>query len=339
MKKIIKYSIAAIAFFVLVNVWGYVRDSKLGAITSKAVIIVSDTTSVEGVIHQLKSQSSIKHEKALRNVFARKRVAEFITPGYYEVSPSASAVYIARMLNNSWQTPVRLTLSGSLRLKSEIAQKISSKICLDEQTLLNAFNDKAFLKNYGVTPNTMFSIILPDTYEIYWDASLDDLFSLFRREYEAFWTEERLAKAKALKLTPLQVSIIASIVRCESNYVPEYKDLAGVYLNRLNRGMKLQACPTVAFCYDFKLTRVLNKHLKVDSPYNTYIHKGLPPGPICCPTKEAIDAVLNANTASGYLYFCASTKTPGRHLFAKTYAQHSKNAKEFQRVLDSKTKK
>lgn len=336
MKKVLKYSIGAIALFLLCLSWGFIRDSKLPAFKGNAEVYVCDTSTVDGVISQIKSQCGIRFEKSLRKVFERKRVPEFMTPGYYKIEASNSAVYVARMLNNAWQTPVRLTLSGSLRLKSEVASRIGSKLLLDSATVHNALNDAGFLKKYGCTPQTVFSLIIPDTYEIYWDASLDELFSLFQREHQKFWNEERLQKASQLGLSPLQVSILASIVRCESNYTPEYPQLAGVYLNRLKKGMKLQACPTVAFCYDFKLTRVLNKHLKVNSPYNTYIHKGLPPGPICCPTKEALDAVLNADTKSGYLYFCASTQTPGRHLFAKSYKEHSRNAQAFQKALDKK---
>lgn len=336
-RKIVKYILGAVVLFVLIAAWGYVRDAKVPNFTGTASVYVTSSTTPDDVIGQIKSQCDIRFERALRRVFERKRVAEFITPGHYIVEPEYSSVYVARMLNNAWQEPVKITLAGSLRLKSEIAGKIGSKILLDSATVHNALNDKVFLKKYGLTPQTVFSRIIPDTYEIYWDASLDDLFDLFQREYDRFWTEERLAKAKAKGLTPLQVSILASIVRCESNYVPEYPQLAGVYLNRLRRGMKLQACPTVAFCYDFKLTRILNKHLKVDSPYNTYTHNGLPPGPICCPTKSALDAVLDADTASGYLFFCASTTTPGRHLFSKTYAQHSRNASTYQKKLNQKS--
>ncbi len=333
MNKTVKYCLAAIAFFLLVQVWGYVRDSRIPNFTAQSEVFVSDTTSIDGVIAQIKKTSDIRFEKSMRRVFERKRVKDFITPGYYKIEPSYSSVYVARMLNNAWQSPVKVTLSGSLRLKSEVASRISRKILLDSTTIHNALNDKKFLEKYGFTPQTVFALIIPDTYEIYWDATLDDLFSLFRREYDKFWTQERKAKASKSGLTPLEVSIVASIVRCESNYTPEYKDLAGVYLNRLKRGMKLQACPTVAFCYDFKLTRILNKHLRVDSPYNTYTHAGLPPGPICCPTKAALDAVLDANTASGYLFFCASTTTPGQHLFSRSFSEHSKNAKTYHNAL------
>ena len=334
MKKIVKYCIAAIAFFLLLQVWGYYRDARMPAFTAPAEVLVTDTTTVDGVISQIKATSHIKFEKSLRKVFERKRVKEFITPGYYKIEPSYSAVYVARMLNNAWQSPVKVTLSGSLRLKSEVASRIGKKILLDSATIHNALNDRKFLEKYGFTPQTVFALIIPDTYEVYWDATLDDLFTIFRKEYDKYWTDERKAKAAGLGLTPLEVSIVASIVRCESNYTPEYRDLAGVYLNRLKKGMKLQACPTVAFCYDFKLTRILNKHLQVKSPYNTYTHTGLPPGPICCPTRAALNAVLDANTASGYLFFCASTSTPGRHLFAKTYREHSKNAKTYHNALN-----
>ena len=339
MKKTIWSIVAALTLFAALQAWGWLRDNRIPAFTGQARVFVVDTTSVDGVISQIKAQTRIRFEKSLRKVFERKRVAEYLCEGSYLIEPSHSAVYVARMLNNKWQTPTRLTLGGSLRLKSEIASKIGRQMMLDSAEVHAALEDEVFLRKFGVTPKTVFSLIIPDTYEIWWDESLSSLFSRFTKGYADFWTEERDRKAKELKLSRLQVSILASIVNCESNYVPEYPKIAGVYLTRLKRGMKLQADPTVAFFYDFKLDRILKKHLNVNSPYNTYRKAGLPPGPICCPSKDALDAVLNADMSSGYVFFCASPDFDGTHRFARTYKEHQVNSKAFQRELDKRTKK
>ncbi|MBO4611121.1 MAG: endolytic transglycosylase MltG [Bacteroidales bacterium] len=337
--RILGIALLAVAFFGALQAWGWLRNNRLSAFYGDAEVYVTANTTPDDVIDQIKSQTGIRWEEALREVFAQKEVAKYITPGHYKVKANHSCVYVARMLNNSWQSPIRLTIGGGLRLKSEIAASIGRQMRVDSAEVARALGDEVFLRKFGFNPTNVCSMILPDTYEIYWDASITDIFTLFKKEYEKFWNEERKAKAKALRLTPAQVSIFASIVACESNYVPEYTKLAGVYINRFRKGMRLQACPTVAYCFDFKPSRILQKHLKVDSPYNTYKHLGLPPGPICCPSKAAIDAVLNADVASGYLYFCANTAFDGTNVFSKTYSEHQKKAHAYQKALDALNKK
>ena len=337
--RILGIALLAVAFFGGLQAWGWLRDNRLPAFYGDADIFVTSSTTPDDVIVQIKEQTGIRWEKALREVFRQKEVAKYITPGHYHISESHSCVYVARMLNNSWQTPIRLTLSGSLRLKSEVASCIGRQMQVSSEEVAAALDDEVFLRKFGFNPTNVFSMIIPDTYEIYWDASLTEIFTLFKKEYDKFWDDGRKAKAKAMKLTPAQVSILASIVNCESNHTPEYTKLAGVYVNRLRKGMKLQACPTVAYCFDFKPSRILDKHLKVNSPYNTYTHAGLPPGPICCPSKPALEAVLNADTASGYLYFCASTAFDGTNVFSKSYSEHLKKARAYQSALDALKKK
>lgn len=333
--RILGIALLAVAFFGALQAWGWLRNNRLPAFYGDAEVYVTAKTTPDDVIEQIKSQTGIRWEQALREVFEQKEVAKYITPGHYKIQAKHSCVYVARMLNNSWQSPIRLTIGGGLRLKSEIAASIGRQMRVDSAEVAQALNDEVFLRKFGFNPTNVCSMILPDTYEIYWDATITDIFTLFKKEYDKFWNEDRKAKAKALRLTPAQVSIFASIVACESNYVPEYTKLAGVYINRFRKGMRLQACPTVAFCFDFKPSRILQKHLRVDSPYNTYKHLGLPPGPICCPSKAAIDAVLNADVASGYLYFCASTAFDGTNVFSKTYSEHQKKARAYQQALDA----
>ena len=165
---------------------------------------------------------------------------------------------------------------------------------------------------------------------------MEDILDMQKEAYDDFWTPERDAKARKLGLSRMDVSILASIVKGESNYQPDYAKLAGVYVNRLRRGMRLQSCPTVAFVFDYKKNRILNGDLKVDSPYNTYTHDGLPPGPIAVPDKAYLEAVLNPSTSEGYLYFCASPSFDGTHRFARSFEEHSRNAREYQRALDAR---
>lgn len=336
--KAVFVGIVAVLFYGGLQAWGWLRNNRLPAFYGEADVYVTGKTTPDDVIEQIKSQTGIRWEEALREVFRQKEVAKYITPGHYHIQADYSCVYVARMLNNSWQTPVKLTLSGSLRQKSEIAACIGRQMQVAEEEVAAALDDEAFLRKFGFNPTNVWSMILPDTYQIYWDASLTDIFTLFRKEYDKFWNDDRKNAAKVQGLTPAQVSIFASIVAGESNHTPEYPKLAGVYLNRYRKGMKLQACPTVAFAYDYRLSRVLDKHLKVNSPYNTYIHEGLPPGPISCPPKAAIEAVLHPDTASGYLFFCASPAFDGTHLFAKTYSEHLKNARAYQSKLDAQNK-
>ena len=206
---------------------------------------------------------------------------------------------------------------------------------VDSLAVDTALNDPEFLASYGFTPENVFAMILPDTYQMFWTASVKDIFDRLKKEYDAFWNEERLAKAKTQKLTPMQVSVMASIVSGETLKSFEYPVIAGVYLNRYRKGMKLQADPTVCFCFDYKLDRVLKKHLTVDSPYNTYKYVGLPPAPINVPAKACLEAVLDP-ASHKYIYFCASPAFDGTHRFAVTYTEHLKNARAFQRELTAR---
>ena len=241
------------------------------------------------------------------------------------------------MLVFGWQTPQNLVLSGTMRNKGRIAKKISTQMMVDSASVAQALDSAEFLAGYGFTPENVFALILPDTYQMYWTASVEDIFDRLKKEYDAFWTEERDAKAKAQGLSRMQVSVMASIVSGETLKDFEYPIIAGVYLNRYKKKMKLQADPTIAFCFDYTLDRILKKHLTVDSPYNTYKHVGLPPAPINVPPKACLDAVLNP-AKHNYIYFCASETFDGTHNFAVTYSEHLKNARTFQRALTARNK-
>ena len=316
--------------------YGWLRDNKLPNFYGSADLYLEEGDGPEEVISSLKSQLTILSERRLREVFRQKDVASFIKPGHYKVNGSNSSVYVARMLNNGWQSPVRLTLAGSLRTKAEIARKIAAPLRLDSASVRAAMEDSLLLAPYGVTPETVFAAFWPATYELWWTAPFTEVLDRCRKASDAFWTAENLEKAARQDLSRYEAVTLASIVKGESNYKPELKKIAGVYINRIKRGMLLQADPTVAFCYDYELKRILFRHLEFDSPYNTYKYPGLPPGPICVPDSYYIDAVLNADYGGGNLYFCASKNLDGTHVFAKTLEAHNRNAKAFQNALKNR---
>ena len=315
----------------------YLTDNRLPNVRAEKHLFVYPDTPAGAVLDSL--SACVRHPGSLRRMFRSKEVARYLQPGHYLLRPGQTSVYVARMLNNGWQTPVRLTLSGTLRLKGDIARKISAQMMLDSASVHHALEDAQLLGKFGYTPRSVFSLLMPDTYELYWTDSMEQVFATQKKAQEAFWTAERVALARAQDLTPAEVSVLASIVKGESNYEPEFPKIAGVYLNRLHKGMKLQADPTVAFCHGYTLNRIYKAHLKVDSPYNTYKYAGLPPGPICVPTRACLEAVLRPDGGGGNLYFCADPSFNGSHRFARTYAEHMKNARSFQRALDGRAKR
>ena len=334
-KKIILISLIVAAAAGLFFAGRYYNDNKRANFTGTSVLYVYPDMSQEQILDSLRS--SVIRPRSLARAFAKMEVADRVKPGRYVVEPSFTSIYVARMIVFGWQTPQKMTLSGTIRKKDVLARKIASQMMVDSASVVQALDSAEFLAGYGFTPENVFAMILPDTYQMYWTASVKDIFDRFKKEYDRFWTPERLEKAKARKLTPMQVSVLASIVSGETLKSFEYPVIAGVYLNRYYKGMKLQADPTVAFCHDYTLDRILKKHLAVDSPYNTYKYAGLPPAPINVPPKACIDAVLNPENHK-YIYFCASPEFDGTHRFAVSYNDHLKNARAFQRALTARKK-
>ena len=340
MKKVLKYVLAAsvilagAAAFVLGR---YYIDNKEPNFTEEYVLYVRPETTVSQIVDSLQVRAGMIRPKSLERAFKEMDVASKMKPGRYVVDATCPSIYVARMLTFGWQTPQDLVLSGTMRNKGRIAKKISTQMMVDSASVANALNDKEFLAGYGFTPENVFALILPDTYQMYWTASVEEIFDRLKKEYDAFWTPERDAKAKAQGLNRMQVSVMASIVSGETLKDFEFPIIAGAYLNRYKKGMKLQADPTIAFCYDYTLDRILKKHLQVDSPYNTYKHVGLPPAPINVPPKACLDAVLDP-AKHGYIYFCASEEFDGTHNFAVTYSEHLRNARKFQSALTARNK-
>lgn len=308
------------------------NDNRRPNFTEKYVLFVRPETSVQTVIDSLVSGAGAQRPRSLERCFEEENLAACMKPGRYVIEPSFTSIYVARMLVHGWQTPGNMTLSGTIRTKARLAQKIAAQMMADSASIAQALDSAEFLQPYGFTPENVFAMILPDTYQMYWTASVREIFDRLKKEYDTFWTPERLDKAKAQKLNQMQVSVLASIVSGETLKSFEYPRIAGVYLNRYRKGMRLQADPTVAFCFNYEPDRILKKHLKVDSPYNTYKYAGLPPAPINVPPKACLEAVLSPENHK-YLYFCASPDFDGTHRFAVTYSEHQKNARTFQREL------
>jgi UPF0755 protein len=329
--------LAAMAAVAGVVAGRYYIDNKKPNFTEKYVLYVYPDMTAAQVQDSLMARAGVVRPKSVGRCFEKMEVASRMKPGRYVIENTATSIYVARMLVFGWQTPQNMTLSGTIRTKGRLAQKIASQMMVDSLAVDTALNDPDFLAGYGFTPENVFAMILPDTYQMFWTASVKDIFDRLKKEYDAFWNEGRLAKAKAQKLTPMQVSVMASIVSGETLKSFEYPVIAGVYLNRYRKGMKLQADPTVCFCFDYKLDRVLKKHLTIDSPYNTYKYVGLPPAPINVPPKACLEAVLDP-AEHKYIYFCASPAFDGTHRFAVGYGDHLKNARAFQRELTARRK-
>lgn len=340
MKRIYKIALTALVVFgaLAFAVFGrWYNDNRRANFTDKYVLFVRPGMPVDEVMDSLVIGAGAIRPRSIERCFREVDAASGMKPGRYVVEPSFTSIYAARMLVNGWQTPGKLTLSGTIRTKERLAQKISAQMMVDSASIADALGSADFLEPYGFTPENIFAMILPDTYQMYWTASVKDIFDRMKKEYDVFWNEDRLAKAKAQKLTPMQVSVMASIVSGETLMSFEYPRIAGVYLNRFRKGMKLQADPTVAFCFNYELDRILKKHLQVDSPYNTYKYAGLPPAPINVPPKACLEAVLSPENHK-YIYFCASPAFDGTHRFAVSYNDHLRNAKEFQRALTRRNK-
>lgn len=271
----------------------------------------------------------VRKPASLKRVFQK---LENPRVGHYRIDPTCTSIYVKRMLEKGWQTPVNLTLSGSIRTPGVLARKIGAQMLVDSAEVASFIFCEDSIINYGVNKTLLFTMVIPDTYQMVWTASVREIFDRFAKERDAWWTPERMDAAHAQGMTPVDVATLASIVDGESKYVPEQPTIAGVYLNRLRTGMKLQADPTVAFCFDYEPRRILRAHLEVDSPYNTYKYFGLPPGPISCPPKTCLEAVLHPESHN-YLYFCADPSFNGSHRFAATYAEHLANARAFQKAL------
>jgi UPF0755 protein len=299
----------------------------------KISLYIPSNSTVKEVVDSLLSVKIIKKpDKFLRHL----KLSEYLSVkgGHYVVQKNMTYRKLVKMLCLGQQTPVNLVISGSIRTKYRLAGILSKQLEIDSLSLVNIFNDSVFLKSLGFTPSNSILLFMPDTYNVYWNRDAKQLFKDMRREYDKYWTADKLDKLKLLDLTREEAMILASIIVEESAKYDEFPSIAGVYINRLRKKIPLQADPTVKYALnDFSIRRVLTVHTQFDSPYNTYKYSGLPPGPICIPERRAVDAVLNYEKHD-YLYFCAKADFSGYHVFAKTLQQHNQNANAYRNALN-----
>ena len=299
-------------------------------------IYIDEKKDYDKLLSDLETVAHIKNPVFFQKLAAFKHYNENnMLTGRYVITPSMSTLSAIRMFRSGHQTPVKFTFNN-VRLKTDFAERIGNQFMFGPEKLSEKLNDPEICKSFGFDTVTIVSMFIPNTYEMYWNVPVSKFVDRMKKEYDRFWTPERLEKAEAIPLTPVQVAILASIVEEETAQKADYATVAGLYINRLRKGMLLQADPTVKFAVgDFSLRRILYAHLAVDSPYNTYKYSGLPPGPIRIPSIPAMDAVLNY-TQHNYLYMTAKEDLSGETNFAVTHAEHLQNARKYQEALNKR---
>jgi len=300
---------------------------------SPAEVFIPSSPTFDEVVWLLRHSGAIKNIESFKIVSKLKGYNTRPRGGRYLLHNGINNRELVGMLRSGRQTPVNVTFSN-IRLPEELAGHLSARLEPDSLSFLKVFNDREFLASLGVEPHTLFGIILPNTYQMFWTSTPQEFLERMHRESERFWTHERLGKAEEAGLTPLEVVTLASIVDEETIREDEKPMVAGLYINRLNRGMHLQADPTVRFAMgDFTVNRILRRDLLIDSPYNTYLHVGLPPGPIRMPSISGIEAVLNYEKHD-YIFMCAKYDFSGYHAFARTLREHNRNAARYRQALN-----
>lgn len=316
---------ALVLFFI------YFLGAKVDIIEEKTNLFIYPNTTKSEVVKAIESQDIIINSVAFKFyslVFNYKTVHS----GCYEIEKGLSVGRLVHKLAKGRQTPIKLVL-GKSRTKEEFAETIDNELAFSKKELLSKMNDNEFLKSFGVDSITVLSLFIPNTYEVYWNITIDDFFKRMGVEQDRFW-RKREDKLKAIGYNKLEVLTIASIVEEETNMNDEKPIVAAVYINRLKKGMPLQADPTIKFALgDFTIKRIVGKMLGVESPYNTYRNLGLPPGPICIPSIASIDAVLNFQK-NDYLFFCAREDFSGYHNFTSDIKEHYANARKYQAALN-----
>jgi UPF0755 protein len=333
MKKIIFIlALLTIVFFALA--WVFAGSSTRFTSSKKAFYIHSNAATKKAVLDSLKADSVIRNELAFNWLADRMDYWKNIKPGKYEIKRGSSLLTVLRLLKNGRQSPVNFTIT-KLRTKEDLARIVGNKFETDSVQMLRFLNSPDSLNRFDEDTSSVMCSVLPDTYIYFWNIHPSDIFEKLSEASKKFWTEERKRKASEHGLTPRQVYILASIIEEETNYQPEKGNIASVYINRYNKGMPLQADPTIKFALrDFGLKRIYGKYTAVESPYNTYKNKGLPPGPICTPSRKTIEAVLDA-PHTNYMYFVVNSGHTGTHAFSETYEEHLEKARQYHIHLDS----
>lgn len=298
-------------------------------------LYIDNDDTVDSVIFKLRPMAHKVAWNGFSTLARHSSMRKKVHPGRYAVEPNVSALRLFRNIRNGIQEPMQVTVP-SVRTVDRLAAVLGQKLMIDSATIHQALTNADTCQRYGLDTLNIIGMFLPNSYEMYWTCSVNQLLQRMQRESNAFWNNDRRHKAEALNLTPQQVITLASIVDEETNATSEKTTIAGLYYNRLQRNIPLQADPTVKYAMgNFQLRRIYNSMLRTQSPYNTYMNRGLPPGPIRIPSIEAIDAVLNLQHHD-YLYMCASPELNGRHRFATTLQQHQQNAREYAQALNAR---
>lgn len=326
--------IFAVAAFILPNFY-YKLIADNVAVKEKTYLYIPSNANYDQVRDSLTQKSILKKPEYFYDLANDRELAKKFKPGKYAITPGMNNRAIINMLIVGNQEPVQISFRN-IRLKENFAGTVSKKLEFDSLSFIKLLDSSEFISQYGFDKENVYTMFIPNSYEMFWNTSAEDFFLRMNKEYKTFWNAERLKKAEALNFTPQQVTVLASIVDAEALADKEMPTIAGLYLNRIRKGIKLEADPTVIFANnDFTIRRVLNRHLTKESPYNTYRIKGLPPGPIMMPSINAIDAVLSPESHN-YIYMCAKEDFSGYHNFATNLSDHMANARRFQQALNER---
>lgn len=339
-KKLSKTAKIVIAFVCVVGIAlgvtafnYYLRYFGPNVTDNQEYLYIKTGSTIGDVLKTVQEQEIVKDTTTFRWVAFNMDYPERIKPGKYKLQKGMSNRRLINMLKAGNQEPVKVRFQN-IRLKRDFAKFISTQLEADSSSIIRLLDSTDFISKYGFNTENIYTMFIPNSYEMYWNTSAEQFFERMNKEYEKFWTAERKAKAKEIGLDPIRITILASIVDAEALHNDEMPTIAGLYMNRYKKGIRLQADPTVIFAtQDFTIRRVLNRHLTTDSPYNTYRNAGLPPGPIMMPSIEAVDAVLNYKKHN-YIYMCAKEDFSGYHNFAVTETEHRANARRFQQALN-----
>ena len=323
------------AAYLFIGYYGKIFSVNTSVSKTDPYVYVHTGATLESLTDQLIEQEILIDKKSFLWV-ADQKSFNIPKPGKYKLQDGMNNNELINLLRSGSQEPVQLTFN-TIRTAEDLAGKVGKQLEADSIELLQKLKSKELAAKYGFNTKTFMTLFIPNTYEVYWNTSAEDFVKRMAREYKAFWTDTRKSKAQALNLSQSEISILASIVQAEqSEHRDERPKVAGLYINRIKKKMKLQSDPTLIYATgDFTIKRVLNKHIEMDSPYNTYKYAGLPPGPINLPEISSIDAVLNYDKHD-YIYMCAKADFSGYHNFARSFFQHNAYAKAYRNELNKR---
>ncbi len=334
MKKIFLLFVLLLFIIIAVFAWLIAGSGTNFQQKSRYLYIGTNKANPEAILDSINKNDLLSNPGIFNWLATRLNVWDKVKPGRFEIRKGQSILSVARMLRNNQQSAVNFTIL-KLRTKEDLAKQLDKYFETDYESALSYLTNADSIGSFNVDTNTLMTLVIPNTYTMFWTTPVNKILSRLKTEQQNFWSKNnRLHKADAMGFSPAEIYTIASIVEEETNANDEKGDVASVYINRYHKGMALGADPTVKFALkDFGLKRIMNKHTEVASPYNTYRNRGLPPGPICTPSPKTIDAVLNA-PQTDYIFFVAKPGLDGHHTFTTNYAEHLKYAHEYQQWLD-----